>query len=139
MKTKDGYCFIWHESSGGVSANDYLSIICQFLESSVIPSMTTGQKIILFSDGCTSQNRNAVLANSLLNLSMIHHVIIEQNYLEKGHTQMEADSMHATIERKLHNRVINVPADYVGICLHAREKPETVLSKILGLQIFQKI
>ncbi|CAH1100830.1 unnamed protein product [Psylliodes chrysocephalus] len=43
---------------------------------------------------------------------------------QKGHTQMEADSMHVTIERKLHNRVINVPADYVGICLHAREKPK---------------
>lgn len=138
IKTKDGYCFIWHESAGGVSANDYSSIICQFLENSVIPSITAGQKIILFSDGCTSQNRNAVLANSLLNLSMIHNTIIEQKYLEKGHTQMEADSMHATIERKLHNRVINVPADYVGICLHAREKPRPYTVKYLDYKYFKK-
>jgi len=29
---------------------------------------------------------------------------------------MEVDSMHSTIERKIRNTKINVPADYVSIC-----------------------
>lgn len=36
---------------------------------------------------------------------------------------MEADSMHSVIERKIRHTNINVPADYVGICMQAREKP----------------
>ncbi|XP_071054382.1 uncharacterized protein [Onthophagus taurus] len=71
---------------------------------------------------CTSQNRNSTLANALINLSMTLEITIEQKYLEKGHTQMEADSMHSTIERRMRHTDINVPADYVNICLKAREK-----------------
>lgn len=32
---------------------------------------------------------------------------------------MEVDSMHSTIERKIRNTKINVPADYVTICKNA--------------------
>lgn len=40
---------------------------------------------------------------------------------------MEVDSMHSTIERKVRNRKINVPADYISICKSACIKsPYTV-------------
>lgn len=32
--------------------------------------------------------------------------------------------MHASIERKLKNKVIHVPAEYAGICLGARKTPK---------------
>ncbi|CAG4990738.1 unnamed protein product [Parnassius apollo] len=51
------------------------------------------------------------------------HLAIEQKFLEVGHTQMEADSMHSTIERQLKNKVINVPAEYISIAKHARKCP----------------
>lgn len=35
---------------------------------------------------------------------------------------MEVDSVHATIEKKLKDQIINVPADYVTICQEARKK-----------------
>nr|CAH7754512.1 unnamed protein product [Callosobruchus chinensis] len=47
----------------------------------------------------------------------------EKKFLEKGHTQIEADSIHSTIERKLRHTNINVPADYVAICRNARRNP----------------
>lgn len=37
---------------------------------------------------------------------------------------MEADSMHSTIERRLKNKHINVPADYVTVCREARKSPK---------------
>lgn len=64
------------------------------------------------------------MANGLLNLSVTKQVCIEQKYLEKGHTQMECDSMHSTIERRLKGRDINVPADYISICRSARKNPK---------------
>lgn len=66
VKTHEGYCFIWHEAAGGVTSNEYSSIIIHFLKKYVFETLSEGQKIILFSDGCTSQNRNATLSNSLL-------------------------------------------------------------------------
>lgn len=48
---------------------------------------------------------------------------IEQKYLEVGHTQMKADSMHATIEKKLRYKNIHVPADNEVVCSQARKKP----------------
>lgn len=121
LKTHDGYCYLWNESEGGLTANEFSSILVHFLEKEVIPKVTNkSQNIILYSDGCTSQNRNSILANTFLNLAMIHDVTIIQKYLQKGHTQMEVDSMHSCIEKKVRNYKINVPADYVYLCKIAR-------------------
>lgn len=109
MKTKDGYCYLWHEAAGGSSANDYTSIIYSFLKDHVTKDLD--QKIIIYSNGCTSQNSNSTLASALLNLCMESEITIEQKFLEKRHTQMEADSMHSTIERKLRHNNISVPAE----------------------------
>ena len=83
----------------------------------------SNRKIIFWSDGCTGQNRNACLSNALLNTSMQYNITIIQKYLFKGHTQMEADSMHSTIEKRIRNKDINVPADYVTHCENAWLKP----------------
>ncbi|KAG8254785.1 hypothetical protein J6590_108141, partial [Homalodisca vitripennis] len=47
------------------------------------------------------QNKNAILSNALLHLSMESNVVIEQKWLVKGHTQMECDSVHSKIESLL--------------------------------------
>lgn len=72
---------------------------------------------------CTAQNRNNIMANALLNFSMLHGVNIYQKYLEVGHTQMEVDSVHGCIERKLKGREIKLPSDYVNITKEARKNP----------------
>lgn len=76
----------------------------------------------IISDGCTYQNRNVVLGNALLKLAIEKNVIITQHYLEKGHTQMEVESIHSTIEGKLKNKEIYIPSDYAIICKEARPK-----------------
>lgn len=62
------------------------------------------------------------MANALLNFSMKNDIPVYQKYLEVGHTQMECDSVHALIERKLRNRQIYLPSDYVRISREARKK-----------------
>lgn len=121
LKTKQGYCYLWHEGEGGLSSNVFASIVCHFL----ISQLTDGdpKQLIFYSDGCTCQNRNSTMSNALLNLAIEKNVTIIQKYLERGHTQMECDAMHSTIERKIRKRKINVPADYVEICQTARRNP----------------
>lgn len=125
LHTKNGYCFLWHEGEGELKSHCFASIICTFLATKVLPYMDPNNKpnIILYSDGCAAQNRNSTLSNALLNFSVQNNVCIIQKYLEKGHTQMECDSMHSAIERKISGRVINVPADYVNLLKTARINP----------------
>lgn len=116
LKRKKGYCFIWNESEGSVTANEFSTIIITMLHKFIVDyPLKSNQEIIIYSDGCTYQNRNSILSNALINFSMENKVVVVQKYLEKGHTQMECDSMHATIERCCKNKKINVPADYTQI------------------------
>lgn len=141
LKTKQGFCYLWHEAEGGLNAEEFATIVAKFLLDEVIPKQQGDKekrKIILYSDGCTYQNRNAVMSNALLNLAMMSKITIEQKFLEVGHTQMEADSMHATIERRLKGRIVNIPAEYITICKEARKNPEPYTVHYLTHEFFKK-
>lgn len=141
IKNGDAFCYLWNETEGAVTANEFATIIVYFIETEILPKMQEREDniIILYSDGCTGQNRNSTLSNSLLNLCMIHNITVIQKYLQKGHTQMEVDSMHATIERKLKNRNINVPADYMHVCRTARKNPSPYHVKYLTHDFFKNL
>lgn len=76
---------------------------------------------MLISDGCNAQNRNKVLASALHDFSISKNIEIEQLFLQKGHTMMEADSVHATLE-KYFIPPINSPMDYIARMRQARPK-----------------
>jgi hypothetical protein len=79
--------------------------------------------INIYSDSCTYQNRNLILSNALLELSMRKNVIINQKYLEKGHTQMKADSVHSVLEGTMRNRDIFLPSQFIYITKNAQKNP----------------
>lgn len=78
---------------------------------------------IIYSDGCTYQNHNVVKANAKK-----HNKTVIQKILERGHAQMEVDSVHSLIEQRVKNAKIYCPADYVEIIQEARQttKPYTI-------------
>lgn len=126
MVTKDVFCFLWDETQGNIDATNFASLLYQFLEQhkATHPDTTT---VILYSDSCGYQNKNTILSNTLLYASVKFELTIIHNYLEKGHTQMEVDSAHSLIERRLKNRDIYLPTDYISICREARpSKPFNV-------------
>lgn len=92
---------------------DYLSDKCD---------NTIGLPIIIWSDGCTSQNRNSVVSYAFLSYSVNNKVEIQQKYIFKGHTQMEVDSVHSSIERKLKNCPIYLPSNFARFTEQARVK-----------------
>ena len=147
---KEGYCHLWHEAEGGLTAHEFFSIIVRFVSTQCLSPREnqTCKKVILYSDGCCYQNRNAVLTNALLHISMLKSITIEQKYLVRGHTQMEVDSMHSSIECVLRNRNINLPSDYVTACQEARAKPKpynvcylehSYFKDFRGVQIYNSI
>lgn len=134
LKNKDGHCYLWHECQGGLNANEFASILYSF-----IMNLNTekGDRVILYSDGCCYQNRNSTISNMLVLCGMQKAITIIQKYLEKGHTQMECDSMHSVIERKCRNTEIYTPAGYVSVCKSARLKPRPYNVTYLTFDFFK--
>lgn len=90
----------------------------------------------MYSDRCSAQNRNVSIVNALLQFANRKNIVIYENYLVKGHTQMECDSVHAAIERRKKNCELYVPANIVHINNDARLK-NPYKTKYLNNQFFK--
>ena len=125
--------YVWNESEGDLQASIFVSCILKHLEKHCLNEK---REIVLFSDGCGYQNRNSILANALSYFSAKHGVCVQQKFLEKGHTQMECDSTHALIERKLKGRQITLPSQYVSVIKESRKKPFPLDVQYLSYDFF---
>lgn len=119
LGTSNVVCYFWHEAEGNLTANTFASCITNYLKD-IITSHNV-QTLILYSDGCGYQNRNKTLSNALLHFAIQNNVTLIQKYLVKGHTQMEVDAAHSLVERKLKNKEIYVPANYIDVMKMARQ------------------
>jgi hypothetical protein len=125
------HLYVWDESEGGVSSNEFTSCVVHYI--SALPENV--KHVIIISDGCAYQNRNKVLSSALRDVSRSQGRVIEQLILERGHTMMEVDSVHAQLDRLFKNAVIYAPSDYVFIMRQARpQQPFNV--KILDHTFF---
>ncbi|KAJ8891999.1 hypothetical protein PR048_004564, partial [Dryococelus australis] len=93
--------YMWHEANGGVSANKFTSYVIKVISHQ--PNEVC--YILLISDECNYQDRNKVLSKK--------SIVIEQLFLEKGHAMMEADSVHAMLD-KYFKLPISSLSDYVA-------------------------
>ncbi|XP_022832335.1 uncharacterized protein LOC111360590 [Spodoptera litura] len=132
-------CYWFSEVDCDTQASVFVSCILDYLHDMICDSEGEFETkpIIIWSDGCTYQNRNAVLANALSNFAGVHNVVIYQKYLEPGHTQMEVDSVHAAIERAIKKYdAIYVPSQYADITKKSRKDPYDV--KMVKYDFFKK-
>ncbi|CAG4959790.1 unnamed protein product [Parnassius apollo] len=79
----------------------------------------------MYSDTCAGQNRNQFITAFLVHL--IQRMdgqleVIEQKYLESGHTHMEVDSMHSAIERQQRHTPVYSMIDWKSIMERAHSK-----------------
>ncbi|KAK4882616.1 hypothetical protein RN001_005935 [Aquatica leii] len=110
-------CYWFNKAEADLQASVFASCLIEYIKR----HLTDSKPVIIYSDGCSYQNKNSVMANALLHLSSELKITIEQKYLVKGHTQMECDSVHALIERKIKNQSIYLPSDYFRLCQESRK------------------
>lgn len=81
----EAYCFMWTELDGKRGSCEVGSAIKKWIDD--LPQTVT--HLSLFSDTCAGQNRNQHLAALFqLMVQTTHLSVIEQKYLESGHSQM---------------------------------------------------
>lgn len=117
LTTRQATCYLWDETQADLVGSVFATCLVDYMEKHFKDDIP----VIIYSDGCTSQNRNAIMSNALLHFSARTNKVIFQKYLEKGHTQMEVDSVHSKIETNIHGRPIYLPSDYTEICRTARK------------------
>jgi hypothetical protein len=121
LKTRDVLNYLWTEVEGGLTASIFTSIHVDRLEK-LLEEHPRVTEIIVWSDGCQYQNKNAVEATALRRFASKNGVTVVWKYLQVGHTFMEGDSAHSAIEAKRKQQDVNSPHDYISIIKHARER-----------------
>lgn len=102
VHSHDAKCYFGHEGEGGLDADTFATCLMDYLNNN--ERCKAGSTIIIYSDGCSYQNRNKILANALYDFCCKTKKTVFQKILEKGHTQMECDSVHAACERALRDK-----------------------------------
>ena len=101
-----------------MSANCFASCDRDLLADVVTTSNIT--TFTLYSDGSGYQNRKRVLSNALLDFAFANGCEITQKYVQRGHTQIEVDSVHNSIEVRLKNQNIYHPGNYCDVFRECR-------------------
>ncbi|RVE41537.1 hypothetical protein evm_013814 [Chilo suppressalis] len=97
LGTNEVTCYWFDETACDLKATTYASFFVDYLRNLLSENL---KDVVIWTDGCTAQNRNAVVSNALLRLAMDKNVTITQKYLEKGHTQMEYASLTKEARKK---------------------------------------
>ena len=112
LTASQGHCYGWDESIGNKGCNEMSSYVLMYLRQAAAEGKKT---VIFWSDNCGSQNKNRFLFAMYLVASAQLGITILHRHLVKGHTQNEADSMHARIESACKNENLFVPEDWYKV------------------------
>ena len=123
-----GICHVWDETQGKRGANEVATCIVK--NTSSVCSGSNVKEVTYYSDTCGGQNRNQFLAASLLYSLEKHTQLlkINQKFLQSGHSQMECDSIHSTIETAKRKTSVFVPSQWNTVIKLARKKNPIVAS-----------
>ena len=123
--SKDGWCYLWDECNGQRGSCEIGTCLVNLVQS--LPK--TCHHVSFFCDSCGGQNRNQFLIGALLyglNSSSLEAISI--TFLVSGHTEMECDSMHSTIElSKKYGQKVNYRIDWHNIIRAARKRQPYII------------
>lgn len=109
--TMQGYCYVWDQTIAKKGSNEVNSSLYHYAE---MMSQEGVLILIVYSDNCTGQNKNMYLFCLYYLLAQKFKLTIIHRWLEKGHTEMGADSVHARIEIRTQKIDIFSPAEWYG-------------------------
>lgn len=114
---KEASCYMWPENIAKRGANEVASCLLDFIQLKVADG---AQNFRFWSDNCTGQNRNRVVYSLYMHACKKFNIDITHRFLESGHTQQEADSVHALVERSSKGKIIYTPDQWYALVRWAK-------------------
>ncbi|MEW8545290.1 MAG: hypothetical protein AB2693_17345 [Candidatus Thiodiazotropha sp.] len=120
LSNQSGTCYLWSEFEAGRGSCEVAT--CLRLQLQSLPLNI--ECVIEYSDACGGQNRNQIIAASLISAvsTMDSIAVVDHKFLASGHTDMECDSMHSAIEFAKKKTPIYVPTQWNTVIHMARRK-----------------
>lgn len=115
----NAFCFLWTEVNGQKGSCEIGTALLKWINQ--LPQNVN--EISLFSDTCSGQNRNQYI--TALFLYVVKHTqieVLQHSFMESGHSYMEVDSMHSSIEYAKKNVPVYTMHDWLNICRLARSQ-----------------
>lgn len=123
--------YIWHETNGTKGASEVAACLWQLL-SNIPPEVS---EVTFYSDTASVQNRNTILSGMFLKFVSLpgNLKVINQKFMESGHSEMECDSVHSTIENRGRKIDIFAPDQWYKNC---KIEQSSICSSRNGLYTF---
>lgn len=133
-------CYLWDETIAARGGQEIAS--CHFKY--IFEEVKEDTEIINFyNDCCPGQNRNIYMTIMFLQVVNICHsrqrqLTINHKFLQPGHTHMEADSIHALIEKTKKKSLasIEVPRDWVNLIRMIHRTPPIKVQEMVQSEFF---
>lgn len=119
LSSRNVDCYVWDESQAKRGS-------CEIATCLLMHNRSAGEKdeVIYYSDSCTGQQRNLQFCTMCLySVTNLPIKTITHNYFERGHSQMEGDSVHATIENATKRLEIYSPKDWILGIKNSKQNP----------------
>lgn len=103
--TKTKYCAVWPETLSGRCGDDIASAFRKIVDTVLEENDLT--ELITWSDSCVNQNRNSMMASSVIQLMNKNPEVqaITMKYSTPGHSRVqEVDNIHSQIENTLKDK-----------------------------------
>lgn len=134
LASKIGTCYMWHEVIARRGSIEVSSCILNFIKFHAARGV---KEFRFWSDNCAGQNRNRIVFSLYMFVAKKLGVTVTHRFLEKGHTQNEGDSVHATVERNSKHKTIWVPEEWYCLVRWAKSEGDPyVVKKIRQEDIF---
>lgn len=123
----DGFCYVWDEINGMKGSSEIGTGLVTYMNN-LPPDV---KHVTTYSDTCGGQNRNQYVASAMLYIVNKTNIdTVNMKYMESGHTYLEADSMHSTIERARKHKKIYSTEEWGLLIQMSRKKPKPYDVKI---------
>lgn len=119
LTTSEATNYMWHEGTGSKGSSEIATCLwnaLQNLEDCV-------KEITFYSDTASGQNRNCINAAMFLKaVSELPIEVVNQKFMESGHSEMECDSVHSSIETRGNKIDIFTPDGWYTVVRTAKTK-----------------
>lgn len=126
LVSKIGTCYMWHEAIARRGSIEVSSCLLNFIKFHAERGV---KEFRFWSDNCAGQNRNRIVFSLYMFVAKKLGVTVIHRFLEKGHTQNEGDSVHATVERSSKRKTIWVPEEWYCLVRWAKSEGDPYVVK----------
>lgn len=127
LASRDACCYMWYECIGKRGSSEVGSCLLLFIEKHVQKGI---KEFSFYSDNCPGQNRNKFLMSFYNYAAQRYNVTVKHTFLERGHTQSEADSVHSVIEKAARNIPVYSPEQWYTVVRTSKRKQPYVVVEL---------